>query len=126
MLEILLRNVRNTKNNPSTFRTFPFSGQPWAFCSIRIRYHRKASYCEGRKWFFLLAMDYFTNWVEAKAYSNVTSNDVINFIWKYTICRFGLLKSLIMDNGMQFSNLKIEGFCEMYGITMNYLPVYHP
>ncbi|KAL5573453.1 hypothetical protein UlMin_023050 [Ulmus minor] len=39
---------------------------------------------------------------------------------------FGLPKSLTMDNGTQFNNLKIECFCEMYGITMNYSPVYHP
>ena len=31
-----------------------------------------------------------------------------------------------MDNGMQFNNLKIEGFCEIYGIKVNYSSVYHP
>ena len=31
-----------------------------------------------------------------------------------------------MDNGTQFKNLKIEGFCEMYIIGLNYSPVYHP
>ena len=56
----------------------------------------------------------------------MTTNDVINFIWKYIICRFGLPKSLTMDNGTQFNNLKIEGFCEMYEIKANYSPVYHP
>lgn len=53
-------------------------------------------------------------------------NDVINFIWKYIIFRFGLPKSLTIDNGMQFNNLKIEGFCEMYRIKVNYSSVYHP
>ena len=32
----------------------------------------------------------------------------------------------MMDNGTQFNNLKIEGFYEMYGITVNYSLVYHP
>ena len=32
----------------------------------------------------------------------------------------------MMDNGTQFNNLKIEGFCEMYGITVNYSPMYYP
>jgi len=31
-----------------------------------------------------------------------------------------------MDNGTQFNNLKVEGFCEMYGIRANYSAVYHP
>ena len=39
---------------------------------------------------------------------------------------FGLSKSLTMDNGTQFNNLKVEGFCEIYGIRINYSPVYHP
>ena len=27
---------------------------------------------------------------------------------------------------MQFNNLKVEGFCEIYGIRVNYSPAYHP
>ncbi|KAL5577230.1 hypothetical protein UlMin_018929 [Ulmus minor] len=59
------------------------------------------------------------------AYLNVTTNDVIKFIWKYIICIFGLPRSLTMDNGTQFNNLKIESFYKMYGIRLNYSPVYH-
>ena len=81
---------------------------------------------KGGRCFILLVTDYFTNWVEAEAYLNVTTNDVIKFIWKYIICRFGLPSSLTMDNGTQFNNLKIESFCKMYGIRLNYSPVYHP
>ena len=43
---------------------------------------------KGGKCFILLAIYYFTNWVEAKAYSNVTANDEISFVWKFKICRF--------------------------------------
>ena len=71
-------------------------------------------------------MDYFTNWVEAESYSSVTMNDEINFIWKFIICRFSLPNSPTMDNRTQFNNLKVEGFCEMYGIRVNYSLVYHP
>ena len=31
-----------------------------------------------------------------------------------------------MDNGTQFNNQKVEGFCKIYGIRINYSPVYHP
>ena len=81
----------------------------------------KASKC-----FALLATDYFTNWVEAESFSAVTTNDVINFIWKYLICRFGMPKFLVMDNGTQFNNANVESFTEMYGIKINFSPVYHP
>ena len=36
------------------------------------------------------------------------------------------LRSLTMDNGTQFNNQKIETFYKMYGIRLNYSPVYHP
>ena len=81
---------------------------------------------KGGKCFVLLATDYFTNWVEAEAFSAITANDVINFIWKHLICRFGMPKFLVMDNQTQFNNAKVEGFVEMYGIKINFSPVYHP
>ncbi|KAL5570185.1 hypothetical protein UlMin_026760 [Ulmus minor] len=33
---------------------------------------------------------------------------------------------LVMDNETQFNNVKVEGFAEMYGIKINFSPVYHP
>ena len=35
-------------------------------------------------------------------------------------------KFLVMDNGTQFNNVKVEIFGEMYGIKINFSPVYHP
>ena len=35
-------------------------------------------------------------------------------------------KFLTMDNGRQFNNAKVESFAEMYGIKINFSPVYHP
>jgi len=99
---------------------------PWPFARWGLDIVRKLPLAKAGKCFVLLATDYFTNWVEAESYSNITTNDVISFIWKFIICRFGLPNSLTMDNRTQFNNLKVEGFCEMYGIRVNYSPVYHP
>ena len=35
-------------------------------------------------------------------------------------------KFLVMDNGTQFNNAKLESFAEMYGIKINFSIVYHP
>ena len=35
-------------------------------------------------------------------------------------------KFLVMDNGTQFNNAKVESFKKMYGIRINFSPVYHP
>ena len=34
-------------------------------------------------------------------------------------------KFLVMDNGNQFNNAKVESFVEMYGIKINFSPIYH-
>ena len=91
-----------------------------------IGYNWKTFDCQRRKCFALLATKYFTNWVKAEAYLNVTNNDMINFIWKYIICRFRVPKSFTMDNRTQFNNLKIKSFCDKYGIRVNYSLVYYP
>ncbi|KAL0446274.1 UNVERIFIED_CONTAM: hypothetical protein Slati_1755300 [Sesamum latifolium] len=46
-----------------------------------------------QKKFFLVAIDYFTKWVEAKPLARITEGKVIKFIWKNIICRFGLPES---------------------------------
>ena len=42
----------------------------------------------GRR-FILVAINYFTKWVEAASYANVTRNVVVRFIKKEIICRYG-------------------------------------
>ena len=47
---------------------------------------------------------YFTKWIEAASYANVTRNVVITFIKKEIICRYGLPKNIITDNATNFNN----------------------
>ena len=68
--------------------------------------------------FVIMATDYFTNWVEAKAYKNVTENDVIRFIKEMMIHRFGLPQSITMDNRMAFNGSRILAFAQGYGIKI--------
>ena len=37
-----------------------------------------------------------------------------------------MLKFLVMNNGTQFNNAKVESFREMYEIKIKFSPVYHP
>ncbi|XP_059295517.1 uncharacterized protein LOC132048848 [Lycium ferocissimum] len=48
--------------------------------------------------FILIAIDYFTKWVEAASYSSVTKKVVTDFVRNNIICRFGIPKSIITDN----------------------------
>ncbi|RVW27325.1 hypothetical protein CK203_110321 [Vitis vinifera] len=47
----------------------------------------------------LVAIDYFTKWVEAASYARLTSSGVASFIRSHIICRYGVPHELISDRG---------------------------
>ena len=54
--------------------------------------------------FLLVTIDYFTKWVEVEALAMITEKKVHNFVWKNIVCRFGIPRTIISDNGRQFDN----------------------
>ncbi|RDY12832.1 Pol polyprotein, partial [Mucuna pruriens] len=54
--------------------------------------------------FILVAIDYFTKWVEASSYPSVPRKTVIRFIKRDIICRYGLPAHIITDNGTNLNN----------------------
>lgn len=60
----------------------------------------------------IVAIDYFTKWVEAKPLVSTTGKNVERFIREYIICRFGVPQMIISDNGKQFIERVIPEFCE--------------
>ena len=49
--------------------------------------------------FLIITIDYFTKWVEAEPLAKITEAKVQDFVWKSIMCRFGLPRTLITDNG---------------------------
>ena len=49
--------------------------------------------------FAIVAIDYFTKWVEAEPLSTITEAKCTGFIWKNIIYRFGVPHSIVTDNG---------------------------
>ena len=70
-------------------------------------------------------MEYFTKWAEAEPLATITEKKVRNFIWRSIICRFGIPKALVSDNGKQFNNLKFKNFCAEFGIKKYYSSLAH-
>jgi hypothetical protein len=68
--------------------------------------------------FVIMAIDYFTKWVEAKDYKDVSENDVIRFIKEMIIHRFGLPQNITVDNGMDFNGSRVLAFAQEYGIKI--------
>ena len=57
--------------------------------------------------FLLVAINYFTKWVEAEALATITEAKVQNFVWKNIVCRFKIPHKIISNNGLQFDS---QGF----------------
>ena len=69
-------------------KLWPFRG--WALDFIGQIY---SSSSKGY-WFVLVAMDYFTKWAEAVPLENITCTEVIDFIWRHIVHRFGIPQTL--------------------------------
>ena len=66
---------------------------------------------KGQVKFLLVAIDYFTKWVEAEALATITEARIRSFVWKNIICRFEIPMMIISNNGRQFDN---QGFKDFY------------
>ena len=76
--------------------------------------------------FLLVAIDYFTKWVEVEALAMITEVKVQNFVWKNIVCRFGIPRTIISENGRQFNSHRFRTFCTNLGIKNKYSSLGHP
>ncbi|GJZ83588.1 reverse transcriptase domain-containing protein [Tanacetum coccineum] len=80
---------------------------------------------EGAR-FLVVAIDYFTKWVEAKPLISTTGKHMERFVWEYIVCRFGAPQIVISDNEKQFSEGTFPIFCQKLRILQAFTSVYHP
>ena len=62
----------------------------------------------------------FHQWAEAEPLATITEQKVRNFVRRSIICRFGIPKALVSDNGKQFDNPKFRDFYAKLGIKNYY------
>jgi len=75
--------------------------------------------------FLIVAVDYFTKWIEAEPLAKITTANVQDFMWKI-VCKFGVPHIVIIDNGQQFMDRKLETFFTELGIEHITSSVEHP
>ena len=82
--------------------------------------------CATQKKLGLVATDYFSKWVEVKAYVSIKENDITKFVWKNIVCRFGIPYVIIMDSGPQFNSSVFRAFYSKFNITNLYSTSQYP
>ena len=76
--------------------------------------------------FIFVVIDYFTKWVEAESYANVTKSMVARFIKKEIVCRYELPKRIISDNGLNLNNDMVTKVCTRFKIKHHNSVLYQP
>ncbi|GJY31821.1 putative reverse transcriptase domain-containing protein [Tanacetum coccineum] len=76
--------------------------------------------------FLIVAIDYFTKWIEAKPVATITGSQIKKFVWDNIVCRFGLPGEIISDNGKQFQDNPFKDWCEKLCIRQHFASVKHP
>ena len=80
----------------------------------------------GNKRYLLVGRDYFTKWVEAELLANIRDMDAKRFVWKNIVTRFGILHTLISNNGLQFDSKAFKRYCCDLGIKNRYSILAYP
>ena len=70
--------------------------------------------------------DYFTKWVEVEPLANIRDVDAKKFIWRNIVTQFGVPRTLISDNGLQFDSKAFRRYCCELGITNKYSTPAYP
>ena len=76
--------------------------------------------------FLIVAIDYFTKWVEAEPMTTITEAKVTSFVWENIICKYGVPHVIISNKGKQFDNPKFQKFCHDLGVKNHYFSPRHP
>ncbi|GJV75364.1 reverse transcriptase domain-containing protein [Tanacetum coccineum] len=128
------RNLIRECNDCQIHRPIPRNPQqnltpitsPWPFYKWGIDIAGPFPEGPGKVKFLIVAIDYFTKWIEAKAVATITGNQVKKFVWDNIVCRFGLPGEIISDNGKQFRDNPFKDWCEKLCIRQCFASVKHP
>ena len=75
--------------------------------------------------FNLVAVDYVSRWVEAKALPTSDARGVLKFL-KQLFSRFGMPRTIITDRGTHFCNSQFAKVLKRYGVIHKTSTPYHP
>ena len=99
---------------------------PWPFSVWGINVIRRIApkALNGHE-YILVAIDYFTKWVEAASYFELKAKHVAWFIENNIICRYGVPQEIISDNGSHFEG-EVRKITKLYNTEHHKFAPYRP
>ena len=80
----------------------------------------------GNKRYLLVGTDYFTKRVEAEPLANIRDVNAKRFVCRNIVTRFGVSRTLVLDNGLQFDSKAFRRYCCELGIANRYSTPAYP
>ncbi|CAJ2677123.1 unnamed protein product [Trifolium pratense] len=108
---------------PNELRTL---SSPWPFSWWGMDLLGPFPTAAGQNKYLIVAVDYFTKWIEAEPLAHITTFNVLRFFKRNILARFGIPQVVITDNGTQFTDKKVREFMAKIGTTQHFTSVEHP
>ncbi|CAL2239171.1 unnamed protein product [Prunus armeniaca] len=99
---------------------------PWPFAQWGLDLIGPMPEGKGQVKYAVVAVDYFTKWVEAKELATITAARIEDFVWTNICCRFGIPYAIVTDNGRQFDSEVFRQFCKRLKINLFFASPAHP
>ncbi|KAK8622082.1 hypothetical protein V6N13_097708 [Hibiscus sabdariffa] len=122
IIEEIYANKLHTPPQPLHVMTSPWPFSTWGMDVIGPIFPKASN---GHRFIFVI-IDYFTKWVEAASFANVTESVICKFIKKEIICRFGLPERIVSDNAKNLNSKMMERICGQFKIKHHRSVTYRP
>ncbi|XP_057981338.1 uncharacterized protein LOC131166784 [Malania oleifera] len=76
--------------------------------------------------FLLVAIDYFTKWVEVKPLATIIEWNITRFVWKSVVFHFEIPWVIVTGHGRQFDNEHFKKFYSDLSIKLFFTSMVHP
>jgi hypothetical protein len=86
----------------------------------------KLTLAQGSYTFAIVAVEYFTKWIEAKPVINITSATIQKFLLQNIIYHYGLPQQITVDNAKYFDSVIFKDFCHQIRMKVSFASVNHP
>ena len=87
----------NLIRQPSEELTLMTAPWPFAQCGLDIMGPFPTALRQLK--FLVVGIYYFTKWVEAEPLATIMEKSIRTFVWRSIICRYGIPRVLVSDNG---------------------------
>ncbi|GJS08395.1 reverse transcriptase domain-containing protein [Tanacetum coccineum] len=99
---------------------------PWSFYQWGLDILGPLLKGPGKLKFIIVAIDYFTKWMEANPLAKTIGKEVQKFVFENIVCNFGLPRVIMTDNRTQLVNDPFKSWCEKWKIKQMNTAVAHP